>query len=211
MRCKCNGLMERILKPEHVEDLGGLVVKVLNAVVVQRCSACGEEMVGIPDLQGLTRAAAMARALYPARLCGKEARFIRRALDQKDFANAMELLHEHVSRWENDHKRLGGAGEKLVRHNVCALLHKEGICDYDPKAIANMEFTPFPEEGLPPVEMVSVRVQHRTGRRRNHMERGRLIVASLNYREPTATLRGVSVAAARGHRRADVRPSWRSP
>ena len=63
MRCKCNGLMERILKPEHVEDLGGLVVKVLNAVVVQRCSACGEEMVGITRyLQGLTRAAAMARA-----------------------------------------------------------------------------------------------------------------------------------------------------
>lgn len=104
------------------------------------------------------------RALNPARLSGKEARYIRRALDmtQKDFANAMELSHEHVSRWENDHKGLGGAGEKLVRHNVCALLHKEVICDYDPKAIANMEFTPFSEEGLPPVEMVRVRVQHRT-------------------------------------------------
>jgi hypothetical protein len=38
---------------------------------------------------------------------------------------------------------------------------KEVICDYDPKAIANMEFTPFSEEGLPPVEMVRVRVQHR--------------------------------------------------
>jgi DNA-binding transcriptional regulator YiaG len=45
-------------------------------------------------------------------------------MTQKDFANAMELSHEHVSRWENDHKGLGGAGEKLVRHNVCALLHK---------------------------------------------------------------------------------------
>ena len=54
MRCKCkNGLMERSVKPEHVEDLGGLIVKVLNAVVVQRCSACGDEMIGIPDLQGL--------------------------------------------------------------------------------------------------------------------------------------------------------------
>jgi transcriptional regulator with XRE-family HTH domain len=164
MRCKCNGLMERKVKPEHVEDLGGLVVKVLNAVVVQRCSACSEEMVGIPDLPGLARAAAMARALNPARLSGQEARFIRRALDmtQKDFAAAMELSPEHVSRWENDHKGLGGAGEKLVRHNVCALLHKEGICDYDPKAIANMAFVPFPEGGLPPVEMVRVRIQHKT-------------------------------------------------
>jgi putative zinc finger/helix-turn-helix YgiT family protein len=163
MRCKCNGLMERKVKPEHVEDLGGLVVKVLNAVVVQHCSTCGEEMVGIPDLQGLARAAAMARALNPARLSGKEARFIRRALDmtQKEFAKAMELSPEHVSRWENDHKGLGGAGEKLVRHNVCALLQKEDVCEYDPKAIANMVFEPFPDEGLPPVEMVRVRNQHR--------------------------------------------------
>jgi DNA-binding transcriptional regulator YiaG len=165
MRCKCNGLMERKVKPEHIEDLGGLVVKVLNAVVVQRCSTCSEEaeMVGIPDLQGLTRAAAMARALNPARLCGKEAKFIRRALDmtQQQFADAMDLSPEHVSRWENERKGLGGAGEKLIRHNVCALLQKEDICEYDPKTIANMVFRPYPDEGLPPVEMVRVRLQHR--------------------------------------------------
>jgi len=44
----------------------------------------------------------------------------------------------------------------------CALLHKEGVCDCDPKAIANMVFVPFPEEGLAPVEMVRVRTQHRS-------------------------------------------------
>jgi DNA-binding transcriptional regulator YiaG len=156
--------MERKVKPEHVEDLGGLVVKVLNAVVVQRCAGCDEEMIGIPDVQGLTRAAAMARALNPARLHGKEVKFIRRALDmtQKEFADAMELSPEHVSRWENDHKGIGAASEKLVRHNVCALLHKEGICEYDPKVIVGMRFTTAPEGGLPPVEMVRVRLQHRT-------------------------------------------------
>ncbi len=165
MRCtKCkNGLVERSVKPEHVEDLGGLVVKVLNAVVVQRCSTCSDEMTGIPDMQGLARAAAMARALNPARLSGKEVRFIRRALDmtQKEFAEAMDLSPEHVSRWENDHRGVGGASEKLVRHNVCALLHKEGICEYDPKVIANMRFTAAPEGGLSAIEMVRVRIQHR--------------------------------------------------
>jgi putative zinc finger/helix-turn-helix YgiT family protein len=162
MRCKCkNGLLERSVKQEHVEDFGGLVVKVLNAVVVQRCSACSEEMIGIPDLQGLARAAAMARAQSPERLAGKEVRFIRRALDmkQKDFAAAMDLSAEHVSRWENDHNGIGGASEKLVRHNVCALL-SEGSCEYDPKAIANMVFVPFPEGGIAPIEMVRVRVSH---------------------------------------------------
>ncbi|MEO6779557.1 MAG: type II TA system antitoxin MqsA family protein [Bradyrhizobium sp.] len=164
MRCKCkNGLMERSVKPEHVEDLGGLVVKVLNAVVVQRCSACGDEMVGIPDMQGLARAAAMARAQSPERLAGNEVRFIRRALDmkQKDFAAAMDLSAEHVSRWENNHNGIGGASEKLVRHNVCALL-SDGACEYDPKAIANMIFVPFPEGGIAPIEMVRVRTPHRT-------------------------------------------------
>jgi putative zinc finger/helix-turn-helix YgiT family protein len=150
-------------EPEHVEDLGGLVVKVLNAVVVQRCSTCSEEMVGIPDMQGLARAAAMARAQSPERLTGKEVRFIRRALDmkQKDFAAAMDLSAEHVSRWENDHNGIGGAGEKLVRHNVCALLSGGG-CEYDPKAIANMVFVPYPEGGIAPIEMVRVRTPHRT-------------------------------------------------
>jgi putative zinc finger/helix-turn-helix YgiT family protein len=163
MRCKCkNGLLERSVKPEHVEDLGGLVVKVLHAVVVQRCSACGGEMIGIPDIQGLARAAAMTRAQSNERLTGKEVRFIRRALDMKqtEFAAAMDLSAEHVSRWENDHNGIGAASEKLVRHNVCALL-SEGSCEYDPKAIANMIFVPYPEGGMAPIEMVRVRAPHR--------------------------------------------------
>lgn len=163
MRCtKCNQIMEQTVKQEHVEDLGGLVVKVLNAVVVQRC-ACGETMTGIPDMQGLARAAAMARALNPARFTGKEVRFLRRALDmtQKDFAEKMDLSPEYISRWENDHNGIGGSSEKLVRHNVCALLSREGVCEYDPKVIANMVFTAYPMDVSEPIEMVRVRIQHR--------------------------------------------------
>jgi hypothetical protein len=55
---------------------------------------------------------------------------------------------------------MGGASEKLVRHNVCALL-SDGSCEYDPKAIANMVFVPFPEGGIAPIEMVRVRTSHR--------------------------------------------------
>jgi transcriptional regulator with XRE-family HTH domain len=153
--------MERSVKAEHVEDLGGVTVKVLNAVVVRRCS-CGEEMTGIPDMPGLARAAAMARALNPACLSGKEVRFIRRALDmtQQEFAEKMDLSPEHVSRWENDHKGVGAASEKLVRHNACALLHVDGVCEYDPKVIATMRF--FRAKGaLPPIEMVRVRLPHK--------------------------------------------------
>jgi DNA-binding transcriptional regulator YiaG len=156
--------MERSVKPEHIEDLGGVVVKVLNAVVVHRCASCSDEMTAIPDIHGLVRGAATARALNPTRLSGKEVRFMRRALDmtQRDFAAAMDLSHEHVSRWENDHKGVGGASEKLVRHNLCALLQNENVCVYDPKVIANMKFRPLKEGAtLPPIEMVRVRITHR--------------------------------------------------
>jgi hypothetical protein len=48
--------------------------------------------------------------------------------------------------------------EKLIRHNVCALLHKEGVYDYDPKAIVNMQLTPAPVSGSVPLEFVRVRI-----------------------------------------------------
>jgi DNA-binding transcriptional regulator YiaG len=159
-RCtKCQNLMERSVKAEHVEDLGGVIVKVLNAVILQRCS-CGEEMTAIPDLEGLARAVAIARALNPACLTGKEVRFIRRTLDmtQKEFAEKMELAPETVSRWENDRNGVGGMSEKLVRHNVCALLHKDGVYDYDPRVIVNMQLTPAPVSGSALMEFVRVRV-----------------------------------------------------
>jgi DNA-binding transcriptional regulator YiaG len=57
---------------------------------------------------------------------GREVKFLRRVVDmtQVKFAEAMELTPESVSRWENDARGVGAAGEKLVRHNICALLYK---------------------------------------------------------------------------------------
>jgi hypothetical protein len=70
-RCrKCRGLMERSIQPEHTEDLGGVVVTIVNAVEVLHCDKCDTEMTAIPDLDGLARATAISRALSPARLSG---------------------------------------------------------------------------------------------------------------------------------------------
>lgn len=65
-------LLERSVKQEHIEDLGGVVVKIINAVKVFKCTGkdCGEEVTGIPDMQGLVHAAAVYRALDPMRLSG---------------------------------------------------------------------------------------------------------------------------------------------
>jgi transcriptional regulator with XRE-family HTH domain len=167
-RCdKCKtGLLERSVKQEHIEDLGGVVVKIINAVKVFKCTGkdCGDEVTGIPDMQGLVQAAAVYRALDPARLSGKEVRFMRRALDmtQVEFGKVMDLTAEHVSRWETGARGIGSATEKLTRHNLCALLYKDVLAlDYDPSVIANMEFVE-PEEGAQgqPLEMHRVLVKH---------------------------------------------------
>ena len=87
---------------------------------------------------------------------------MRRVLDMKqtEFAKAMDLTAETVSRWENDTRGLGTASEKLARHNICALLYKEARGrPYDPAVIAHMAFTSLGEgESLPPIEMVRVYV-----------------------------------------------------
>jgi hypothetical protein len=161
--CK-EGILERSTKPEHIEDLGGVVVKVVNAVKLFRCGACGEETTAIPDMLGLVRAAAIGRALNPICLEGKEVRFMRRALDmtQDEFGAAMDLSGAHVCRWENDRKGIGAASEKLVRHNICALLYKVVVAnDYDPAAIAGMRFRKLQDgEVLPLMEMRRVLVKH---------------------------------------------------
>jgi DNA-binding transcriptional regulator YiaG len=155
--------MEKSVRAEHTEDLGGVVVKVLNAVQVLRCAKCKTEMVAIPDMDGLGRATAISRAMNPVRLSGREVKFLRRVLDmtQVEFAKAMDLAPESVSRWETDARGIGGACEKLVRHNICALLYKEARGrPYDPAVITNMHIVELPANAvLPPIEMVRVRLE----------------------------------------------------
>jgi hypothetical protein len=76
----------------------------------------------------------------------------------------MELAPESVSRWETDARGVGGMCEKLVRHNICALLYKDAKGrPYDPAVIANMRIVEPPEGFvLPPIEMVRVRISTST-------------------------------------------------
>jgi DNA-binding transcriptional regulator YiaG len=156
--------MERSVHPEHTEDLGGVVVTIVNAVEVLRCDKCDTEMTAIPDMDGLGRATAISRALNPVRLSGREVKFMRRVLDmtQTEFAKAMDLTAESVSRWETDARGVGGMCEKLLRHNICALLYKEAKGrPYDPAVITHMQFMGLPEgQELPPLRMVRVRVNN---------------------------------------------------
>lgn len=160
---ECENEMLRYIKPEHTEDLGGVVVCIRNAVLVERCNTCGEEESTIPDMRGLVCAAALARALNPVRLSGKEIKFIRRALrmTQKEFANKVDVAIETISRWENDAQGCGGFTEKTLRHNVCALLREHApAIDYEPVTITNMKFVARRE--IEPLRLQRMRVKTQT-------------------------------------------------
>lgn len=156
---------ETTIRPEHTEDLGGVVVILRNAVLVHHCRECGEELIEIPDMQQLVRAAALARAQTPVQLSGNDIRFFRRVFDmtQPEFATTMGLdSAETISRWENNVRGVGGFAEKLLRHNLCALLHKDvPAADYDPETVTRMRIRPLrPGETLPPIMAGRVLVKH---------------------------------------------------
>ena len=160
---ECGGMVVATTLPAYETDLGSMRVKLVNAAIREACEACGEATIEVPDLDGLARTVAMVRALLPMRLTGKDVRFMRRALDMngREFAEAMDLTPETVSRWENGERGIGGYTEKLLRHNICALLHKDTpAIAYDPADITRMRILNAPEDvAMPPLEFRRVVVK----------------------------------------------------
>lgn len=160
---------QEVILPEHTENVGGITVVLKNTVHVRRCEECGEEMSMVPDMRGLVRAVALCRALTPIKLGTEDIKLFRRALNvsQREFADLMEIAPETVSRWEAEGGTgVGGYSEKLVRHNVCAMLKElDPMVEYDPAAITRMRLRRLPEgENLPPMEVERVLVRVEGGR-----------------------------------------------
>jgi len=164
--CGSSRMKEGVL-PEFETDLGGITVRLMHAVIREECEACGEWTIEIPDLPGLIRAAALARAMLPFKLSGKDVKFMRKALDMtgKEFADTMELTPETVSRWENNDRGIGGYTEKLLRHNICSLLYKrvKGV-DYQPELITTMRIIPVDEGFIfPAIQFIRMLVSDQHG------------------------------------------------
>lgn len=148
------GRYEELILPSHREEIGGVTVDLKNTVQVRRCERCGDEQNMIPDMRGLVRVVALCRALIPIQLEGGDIKLMRRALDmtQREFAEAMEVAPETVSRWEREGGTgVGGYAEKLVRYGVCSLL-KEHVphIEVDMAAITRMQVYRLPDgESMP--------------------------------------------------------------
>lgn len=115
--------------------------------------------VHIPDMEGLAACVAVARALNPQQLDGREVRFIRRVLGMsgKDFAEALEIDAASLSRWENNKQRLGGWADKQVRMAVVIKLRDRlpGL-SLDTKAVVDLHLHTAPDGHWPVMELVRV-------------------------------------------------------
>ncbi len=77
------------------------------------------------------------------------------------FVETMEIDKSTLSRWENDAQGIGGYTEKLLRHNVGALLSKDvPAITYNPATITKMRIHVRPEGFvMPEIEMYRVKVR----------------------------------------------------
>jgi putative zinc finger/helix-turn-helix YgiT family protein len=100
---------------------------VLLGVSVQRCPACGEEVVTIPNPVGLHRLLALSIAELERPLLPQEVRFLRKFLDKSavDMGALMGVDAKTLSRWENGRQKMGKVAERLLRLLVHQLVAPE--------------------------------------------------------------------------------------
>ena len=117
----------------------------------------------VPDTEKLVAAVAIARALDPARLDGREVRFVRHVLGMTStaFAEALNMSKETFSRWENNRQELGEWADKQVR--LFAILK---LGPHVPCLEINAD------------DVIGMRVSHREPDQWPHMEFRRSLVAT---------------------------------
>ena len=155
-------IVEREVLPAYLEESLGIPVELHEAAHRVRYDD-GVEAIEVADLEGLSAAVAMARALMPIKFSAAELKFLRKALGLtgKELANALETSVETVSRWENG-QHMGGYVEKNYRLLICSLLKDRApAVPYKPETIAFMKIKvpADPNFRVPPMAFRRVHLQ----------------------------------------------------
>jgi len=117
MKCvECATAMKKsIVEHKYVEcGLKNITLKNVERFV---CPNCGEEELAIPNLEQLHELIANTIAAQGERILPEEIRFLRSHLGFSgvDFAKAIGVTPESVSRWENGHDEMKLSHEKFLR------------------------------------------------------------------------------------------------
>lgn len=115
--------------------------------------------ISVPNLEGLAAAVAVSRALHPWQLAGEEVRALRHILDLsgRAMAQALDMDHTTLSRWENGKQSVGAWADKQVRYITLLALHDRvpGL-HADPKAVLSLKVVPRPPGAWPVFHMQRV-------------------------------------------------------
>lgn len=140
MKCtQCEqGSMKSHRESVRGEEFFGLPNVILANVEVRRCESCGAREIAIPKIAKLNRLIAGFLVKNSQRLTGAEIRFLRKYLgwSSSDFADALGVKRETVSRWENEKEDMGQSAERVLRLSV---VHFSPVEEYAIEALTQIE------------------------------------------------------------------------
>lgn len=137
MNCSmCKNKMTKKIETYHYTDCG-LKNIILKKIEVLSCPHCAEEEIVIPRLEQLHNVIAKVIASQKYRLLPEEIRFLRSHLGWSgvDFAKAIAVTPESVSRWERGKEQMSLTLERFLRTLIVFQLgpfrdYKESLTAY---------------------------------------------------------------------------------
>jgi len=123
MRCpNCEAAEMAEARENYLYSESGLSNVTLAGIVVRKCSACGNVMPKIPNIEGLHDVIAHVLINKPERLVGQEIVFLRKYLGWSgaDFARYMHCDRAQVSKWEHGKVEMSKPYELLLREMVAS-------------------------------------------------------------------------------------------
>ena len=154
MKCTCGSEM-KIGKENYRYTESGLDNVTLLGVEVRRCPKCGEWEVVVPRLAELHRLLARAVATKRSLLKPQEIRFLRKYLgySSADFAHAIDVAPETLSRWENGRSEINRIADLLLRFMA---LNRDPLTEYPsvaPSAVEQLPKQIDPEASTPDLQV----------------------------------------------------------
>lgn len=121
-KCSACGGDARVTNGSYNYKESGLDNVILKGIELVHCDNCGNEDPIIPAMDKLHALIAEALICKPARLQGKEVRFLRKYMRKsaREFAKILHMDPSTVSKWENNEDPVGQQSDLLIRALVTA-------------------------------------------------------------------------------------------
>lgn len=116
---QCGKKMRRTVQDRYQYLESGLSNVVLDRIAVYLCE-CGEQIVGLPNVERLHDLIFQKILMKPSALRGQELRFLRKEMGVKgvEFAKMLKVHPTTLSKWESGDQAISEEHDKLIRFAV---------------------------------------------------------------------------------------------